>query len=195
MDRNKNETDAKFAASKVRRGFAAMSSDVHRKLSAQGGRNVGASKRAFAKNHELAVAAGRKGGSQGCSGAPSAASSPAPYPLAGKLVLVAEDDYLLAEDIAGILTSLGAEIAGPFPSVAAALGCLDENAPALDGAVVDINLRDQKAFPLADCLSQKRVPYVFITAFSRTAIPLQYAWVPLFEKPVTTRELASRLGF
>ncbi|MFO1117285.1 MAG: KGG domain-containing protein [Beijerinckiaceae bacterium] len=46
-----------------KRGFAAMSPDQQRQIAAMGGRAVPNEKRSFAKNRELAAAAGTKGGS------------------------------------------------------------------------------------------------------------------------------------
>lgn len=47
---------------KRRRGFAAMDAGMQRRLASAGGRAVAAEKRSFARDPELARAAGRKGG-------------------------------------------------------------------------------------------------------------------------------------
>jgi hypothetical protein len=52
-----------------------------------------------------------------------------------------------------------------------------------DFAVIDINLRDQKAFPLADELARQRIPFVFATGYDTGAIPDRYRDVPRWEKP------------
>lgn len=44
------------------RGFAAMDPERRREISAKGGSSVPAEKRSFSRNHDLAAAAGRKGG-------------------------------------------------------------------------------------------------------------------------------------
>lgn len=190
----KREDEARPVVAKVRRGFAAMSAEVHRQLSAQGGRNVQSAKRAFSRNHELAVKAGRKGGSQGYS-VERVREERAALCLSGKRIIVVEDDFLLAEDIVDVLSSLGAQIVGPFPTLSAALGQLQGAQPRPDGAVLDINLRDGTVYPLAASLRDQGIPYVFVTGNSRRTIPLEYAWVPLFEKPIQARELAGRLTF
>lgn len=44
------------------RGFAGMDPDRQREIAAKGGRSVPAEERSFAKNHQLAAEAGRRGG-------------------------------------------------------------------------------------------------------------------------------------
>lgn len=47
---------------KARRGFACMTPERRREIAQQGGAAVPAEKRSFAKDRDLAVQAGRKGG-------------------------------------------------------------------------------------------------------------------------------------
>lgn len=49
---------------KAKRGFAAMSPDRRREISAKGGSSVPAEKRAFSQDRALAAAAGKTGGSR-----------------------------------------------------------------------------------------------------------------------------------
>ena len=49
---------------KAKRGFAAMSPEKRREIARKGGLSVKPENRAFSQNHDLAVAAGRKGGAQ-----------------------------------------------------------------------------------------------------------------------------------
>lgn len=103
--------------------------------------------------------------------------------LAGRNFLVVEDEYLLADDIASRFRSEGAEVVGPAASVDDALDLLDAGA-AVDGAVLDLNLQGEKAFPVADLLVQRNVPFVFATGYDSSAIPERFAGVTRCEKPV-----------
>ncbi|WP_394760584.1 general stress protein [Phenylobacterium sp.] len=47
---------------KARRGFAAMNPERRREIARKGGASVPSEKRSFAKDRDLAAAAGRKGG-------------------------------------------------------------------------------------------------------------------------------------
>lgn len=50
------------AKTRSRRGFAAMDPEKRRRIAAKGGASVEGHKRSFAKNRDLAISAGRKGG-------------------------------------------------------------------------------------------------------------------------------------
>src|SRR5262249_23741420 len=61
-------------------------------------------------------------------------------PLSGRRVLVIEDEYFLADDIARALKDLGARVVGPVGELEEAASLVDADI-AIDAAVVDINLR------------------------------------------------------
>ncbi|WP_330218360.1 response regulator [Methylobacterium sp. WSM2598] len=75
-----------------------------------------------------------------------AASFPA-GPLAQRRVLVVEDEYFIADDMAQALGRLGAVVVGPAPSRDAAMALIDGGAR-IDAAVLDINLRGETVFPV-----------------------------------------------
>ncbi len=52
-----------FGKPKAKRGFAVMDPDRRREIAARGGASVPAEKRSFSKSRDLAVSAGRTGGS------------------------------------------------------------------------------------------------------------------------------------
>ena len=112
--------------------------------------------------------------------------------LAGRRVLVVEDEYLLADDMAQALRKLGAEVVGPVPSTDKALALLSSDEP-IDGAVLDINLRGQPAFPVADLLRERGVPFVFATGYDQATVPPAYDNVPRWEKPFNMQDLVSVL--
>lgn len=103
-------------------------------------------------------------------------------PFTDTAVLVVEDEYLIADDLARDFASRGATVIGPFATLEGALASLDERRP--DMAVLDINLRGDAVFPLADALTARHVPFVFATGYDEGAIPETFAHVPRYEKPV-----------
>ena len=109
--------------------------------------------------------------------------------LRGRRLLVVEDDYFLAEAIAGGLAAAGAEVVGPVGTIDDALDLLEATAQ-LDGAVLDLNLHGEMAFPVADSLMELRVPFVFATGYDKAVIPTRFAGVRRCEKPVD----ACRIG-
>jgi CheY-like chemotaxis protein len=102
--------------------------------------------------------------------------------LAGRRLLVVEDEYFLADDLAKALRAEGAEVIGPASNVDAALDPLDET-EGLDGAVVDINLQGEKAYPVADALIERAIPFMFATGYDQATIPARYGDVPRCQKP------------
>lgn len=111
--------------------------------------------------------------------------------LAPRRVLVVEDEYFLADDMARALRSLGAEVVGPVATCDRAIAAL--GAGPVDAAVLDINLRGQMVFPLADLLIARSVPFVFATGYDRAAVPAAYQHVPRWEKPFDADALARAL--
>jgi CheY-like chemotaxis protein len=98
-------------------------------------------------------------------------------------VLLVEDDYLLATGIADACAQLGVETVGPAGSVGQALE-LVEHGGRLDAAVLDINLRGDVIYPVADALRARGVPFVFATGYEQQAIAERYRDVASFRKPI-----------
>lgn len=113
--------------------------------------------------------------------------------LRGCRVLVAEDEYLLADDLSHALAQAGAEVLGPVPSVeeATAFVARDER---IDAAVLDVNLRGDMVFPVADALAARGIPFAFATGYDRWALPDRFAAVPRVEKPFTGYRVAATLA-
>src|SRR3954470_681835 len=89
----------------------------------------------------------------------------------GRRLLIVEDDYLIAADLASSLEELGAEVIGPAGTVEDALELVQRSGETLDGAVLDINLREQRVYPVATALARHGVPFVFVTGYDTVAIP------------------------
>ena len=102
--------------------------------------------------------------------------------LTGQRILLVEDDFYIAEDMACQLEAGGAKVVGPVASVDAAIGLIEQKEP-LDGAVVDVNLQGVMSWPIADALLRRGVPLVFATGYDRTSIPARYAGIVCCEKP------------
>jgi len=82
-----------------------------------------------------------------------------------KRILIVEDEMLVAMELEYILEDLGHECVGIAPDVETATEHFE--AP-LDLALVDLNLRDGLTGPqIAEALSQRGVPVIFITANPR----------------------------
>ncbi|PDS28467.1 helix-turn-helix domain-containing protein [Rhizobium phaseoli] len=112
---------------------------------------------------------------------------------AGRVVLVVEDDYVLASDLASKLGDIGVTVAGPAPNVEQALRCIEES-PRIDVAILDINLAGTMVFPVADELSRRKIPFFFATGYSRDVVPPRFADRIFVEKPLDKNAVYSALS-
>ena len=113
--------------------------------------------------------------------------------MQGLRVLVVEDDYLIAADLAEHLAEFGVEVIGPVCSVAAALNVVNSLGTEIDGASLDVNLQGERVYPVADALRAKHVPFVFSTGYDAAGVPQHYHDIPRCSKPVDTKILAHTL--
>lgn len=109
--------------------------------------------------------------------------------LEGRRLLVVEDDYFIASDLASWLEGFGVDVVGPAASVNEALQLLDRNDPPLDGAILDVNLGVERVFPVAGALRSQAVPFLFLTGYESAAIPEEYRAAPKLDKPVNKTQL------
>ena len=105
--------------------------------------------------------------------------------LSGHRVLIAEDEYLSAADLVRELEQAGAAIIGPFPTTREAMRALSDTDPT--AAILDIDLRGETVFPLADALAARSIPFVFMTGHSAQVLPEHLADVPRCHKPLRAR--------
>jgi CheY-like chemotaxis protein len=106
-----------------------------------------------------------------------------PSILSGCRILVVEDEYFQADDMARLLRGLGAEVVGPVGEVQDALDLLDTGRK-VDMAVLDINLKGEMIYPAADELRSRAIPFIFTSGYDRGPIPDQYRDILLLEKPI-----------
>lgn len=88
--------------------------------------------------------------------------------LARAKVLVVEDEPLIALDYTDWLKAAGAVVIGPCARVSEALQMLEDER--IDVAVVDFVLADGNSEPLQAALTEKRVPFVVVTAYPRVLV-------------------------
>src|SRR5262249_45903451 len=104
-------------------------------------------------------------------------------PLAGRRVLVVEDEYFLADDIERALQTLGASVVGPFGELKEAAEVVDRDGR-IDVAVVDINLRTEMVFSLARALQTRIIPFLFTTGHDRISIESEFRNVRMLGTPL-----------
>lgn len=101
-------------------------------------------------------------------------------------IMIVEDEALVALMVEDLLTDFGCEISGSFGAVDDALAYLRDAAtppPALDGAVLDVNIGGTMVFPVAERLRAAGIPFVFATGYG--ALPRKgFEDVMVLHKPI-----------
>jgi DNA-binding response OmpR family regulator len=114
-----------------------------------------------------------------------------PSLLGGHSALVVEDETIISLEIEQMLQDLDCEIVWHAATIAQAFRILSEHRP--DLAILDVNLGNEKVFPLAKALVDRTVPFIFSTGYGREGLPLEWADWPVIRKPYRLRELAAVL--
>lgn len=112
--------------------------------------------------------------------------------LAGRRVLILEDEYFVADELAEAFGRAGATVVGPFATVEAALTAL-EGASDLHFAILDVNLRGDRSYAVAEALKALGVPFVFLTGYDSLALDPAWADAPRFQKPLDAGRLIGLL--
>lgn len=112
--------------------------------------------------------------------------------LEGRKILIVEDEAPIALNLAGAVQQAGGIVIGPVATVAAAHAAMAANR--LDGALLDIRLRNETSFPLADVLAVLGIPFVFVSGLSSALMPYTHRERPLFDKPYESAEVIATLA-
>jgi DNA-binding response OmpR family regulator len=107
-----------------------------------------------------------------------------------KRIMIVEDDFVLAFDLQDLLRSRGYEPAGPFCDAQRALDFIAFDPPR--AAILDYQLRDGPALPVAERLRELGIPYFWLTAHRRD-IPAEHGKAPILGKPLTAADVIACL--
>lgn len=107
--------------------------------------------------------------------------------LSGLRLLIAEDDWLLAHQLAVNIEEEGGYALGPFSKAADALKCAAEEK--IDFALVDMHLLDDFADRLLAQLTKRGVRYALVTGYSALPTNAYSDAVSVIPKPVDFEEL------
>ncbi len=113
--------------------------------------------------------------------------------LQGLRILLVEDDFLIADDLARRLAAAGAEVIGPAATLSGALA-LYESCGQVHAVILDINLRGTIVFPLAQRLQRDAVPFVFCTGNADDPIGAEFKSVARFVKPLSHHRFITMAG-
>jgi DNA-binding response OmpR family regulator len=107
------------------------------------------------------------------------------------IVLLVEDEVLLATAMQDELQRAGHQVIGPAARREDALQLVRQNH--VDVALVDYNLVDGTAEPLLQALERQGIPFACLTARPRDDISSEWQDRPYFRKPVVVRDILELL--
>ncbi len=102
--------------------------------------------------------------------------------IAGRRVLVVEDEGIAALALCDALELAGATIVGPAATVARAKDVVRTSV--VDVALLDVNLRGELSFEVARDLQRRGVPIVFVTGYTTDSLPPEFAACTFLTKPI-----------
>lgn len=113
--------------------------------------------------------------------------------LAGRHVLVVDDEPLLAYDMADLLQRHGAQIVCTCMALDEAVAVIDSGTP-IDCAVLDIQIGHEEIWPVARRLSARNVPFLFVSALcGMRQLPEGFEGRPFLPKPINPTRLRDAL--
>ena len=108
-------------------------------------------------------------------------------PLRGERILVVDDEMLIGLDLQYIFVSAGADVIGPYTTLAEAMhAAVSED---LSAAVLDIRIGHQTTEQVARLLGDRHIPFVFYTGQPPTMVAHFRGDAPLVVKPAREARL------
>jgi CheY-like chemotaxis protein len=111
--------------------------------------------------------------------------------VAGRRVLVVEDELMIRMLLEGMLTDLGHTVAAEAGGIDEAVALAKKGA--FDVAVLDVNLNGQPVTPVVEILLERGVPFIFASGYGQRGVPEAYRAIPTLQKPFQADALAQAI--
>lgn len=96
-------------------------------------------------------------------------------------VLVIEDELMVAMGLEMVLAEAGCVVVGPVGRFDTALAAAKSED--VDLALLDVNIRGDAIYPVADILTERGIPFAFLTGYGRETLPARHADKRILSKP------------
>jgi CheY-like chemotaxis protein len=117
--------------------------------------------------------------------------SPEAQTVAGKRVLVVEDELMIRMLLEGMLTDLGHTVVAQAGGIEEALALARQ--AEFDVALLDVNLNNEPITPVVEILVERGLPFVFASGYGQRGVPEAYRASPTLQKPFQVEALAQAL--
>jgi CheY-like chemotaxis protein len=107
--------------------------------------------------------------------------------LAGRRVLVIEDESMVMMLLQDMLEDIGCVVVGSASRLQEAIE--KARTLAFDVAILDVNLDGERTFPIAEVLAERGVRFAFATGYGVASMPPGFNGRPVLQKPFQQQEL------
>jgi two-component sensor histidine kinase/DNA-binding response OmpR family regulator len=107
-------------------------------------------------------------------------------------LLLVEDELVVGLFMQDLLKTIGYRPTEPIARLSEAIHAATKER--FEGAILDMNLNGEIVYPLAELLTQQRVPFLFVTGYGQHSLDPRFTRVPVLQKPVVQDELAGALS-
>ena len=108
-----------------------------------------------------------------------------------KRVLLVEDEPLVSMMLADMLSAFGHKVDGPYSRFGDAIHAAKTNN--LQAGILDVNLGGEKTYAVADILTDRKIPFAFVTGYGPDTIVSEFAHAPVLQKPIEAAKLHALL--
>src|SRR5260221_1151940 len=107
--------------------------------------------------------------------------------LQGLRVFVVEDEALIALMLEDLLAAFGCGVVGPLARLAAAQRAGQSRD--FDCAILDVNINGDPVYPVAEILSERGIPFLFVTGYGESGVGERFTGPPGFRQPFKAHQL------
>jgi PAS domain S-box-containing protein len=112
-------------------------------------------------------------------------------PTPGDPILLVEDEPLVSMMLAEMLSGFGHIVDGPYNRLSDAVRAAESND--IRAGILDINVGGEKSYAVADVLTMRNIPFIFVTGYSADGIDSRFTHVPVLQKPIEPKKLRAVL--
>lgn len=105
--------------------------------------------------------------------------------------LVVEDEFMITMLLEDFLTDLGHELAGKAETIAEGIRIIETSLD-IDAAILDMNIRGETVSPIVDALTERRIPFCFMTGYG-AAVSTSHPQAPILGKPFDMNDLEATI--
>ncbi len=110
--------------------------------------------------------------------------------MSSKRILIVEDEALISMNMEDMIMDEGYVVVGPAGSVKDALHLISTDT-VIDCALLDVNLRGETVYPVAEELVRRRVPFAFTSGYGHAGIDPRFTDRVVLPKPIDRDRLVS----